>query len=45
MIGYADGDARRLLNFLEQINATATGGVTDIAADYVANALFAVSVA
>lgn len=41
LIGYADGDARRLLNFLEQIKtAAATGGVTEIAADYVANALF-----
>lgn len=41
LIGYADGDARRLLNFLEQIKtAAATGGVTEIAADYVGNALF-----
>lgn len=41
LIGYADGDARRLLNFLEQIK-TAAGieGVSDIGTDYVRNALF-----
>ncbi len=40
LIGYADGDARRLLNLLEQC-ATAAGaaGVTHIDADFVSNAL------
>ncbi|MDN5882270.1 MAG: replication-associated recombination protein A [Nitrosospira sp.] len=41
LIGYADGDARRLLNFLEQIEtAAATEGVTEVGVDYVRGALF-----
>lgn len=41
LIGYADGDARRLLNFLEQVKtAAASEGVSDIGADYIRNALF-----
>lgn len=41
LIAYADGDARRLLNFLEQIKtAAAIESVSDIGADYVRNALF-----
>lgn len=40
LIGYADGDARRLLNFLEQIKASAASeGIADIGTDYVHNAL------
>lgn len=40
LIGYADGDARRLLNFLEQIkSAAATEDVTEIGADYIHHAL------
>lgn len=40
IVGYADGDARRLLNLLEQA-ATAAGvaGVTDVDADFVTSAL------
>lgn len=40
LIGYADGDARRLLNLLEQC-ATAAGaaGITHIDTDFVSNAL------
>ncbi|MDQ3185594.1 MAG: replication-associated recombination protein A [Pseudomonadota bacterium] len=41
LIGYADGDARRLLNFLEQIkNAAAIESISEIGTDYVRNALF-----
>ncbi len=40
LIGYADGDARRLLNLLEQTkNSADTEGVTKIGAEYVRNAL------
>ncbi len=40
MVGYADGDARRLLNLLEQTNAAAkTSGITSITADFLQNAL------
>ncbi|SOD40172.1 replication-associated recombination protein A [Nitrosovibrio sp. Nv4] len=41
LIEYADGDARRLLNFLEQIKTAAvTEGITKIGAEYVRSALF-----
>lgn len=41
LIGYADGDARRLLNSLEQIEiAAATEGVREVGVDYVRGALF-----
>ncbi|HET7062311.1 MAG TPA: replication-associated recombination protein A [Nitrosospira sp.] len=41
LIGYADGDARRLLNFLAQIETAARiEGKADISAEYVRNALF-----
>lgn len=41
LIEYADGDARRLLNFLEQIKtAAATEGITKIGVEYVRSALF-----
>lgn len=40
LIGYADGDARRLLNFLEQIKTSAaTEGITEIGVDYIRSAL------
>ncbi|MBA4142573.1 MAG: replication-associated recombination protein A [Nitrosospira sp.] len=40
LIVYADGDARRLLNFLEQIRiAATTEGITEIGADYIRGAL------
>ncbi len=40
LIGYADGDARRLLNLLEQVKTAAeTEGVAEIGVDYVRNAL------
>jgi putative ATPase len=40
LIGYADGDARRLLNFLEQIKtAAATEGVTEVGVDYIHSAI------
>ncbi len=40
LIGYADGDARRLLNLLEQIKtAAATQGVTEIGVDYIHGAI------
>ena len=40
LIGYADGDARRFLNLLEQCNTAAgTAGVTMIDADFIQNAL------
>lgn len=40
LIEFADGDARRLLNLLEQIGtAAATGAVTEIDKDYVKNTL------
>ncbi|MEK6736684.1 MAG: replication-associated recombination protein A [Pseudomonadota bacterium] len=40
LIDHADGDARRLLNLLEQINTAAeTQRITEIDADYVHNAL------
>ena len=40
LIGYADGDARRLLNLLEQVKAAAeTEGVAEIDVDYARNAL------
>ena len=40
LIGYADGDARRLLNLLEQTDTAAgTSGKTKIDADFVENAL------
>jgi putative ATPase len=40
LIGYADGDARRFLNLLEQTKTSAdTSGVTTITADFVENAL------
>ena len=40
LIGFADGDARRLLNLLEQIKVAAeTEKIVDINADYVRNAL------
>ncbi|SEP34389.1 replication-associated recombination protein A [Nitrosovibrio sp. Nv6] len=41
LIEYADGDARRLLNFLEQIKTAAvTEGITKIGVEYVRSALF-----
>jgi putative ATPase len=40
LIGYADGDARRLLNFLEQIKtAAAVAGATSIGVDFIRNTL------
>tara|TARA_R110002073_G_scaffold291908_1_gene457065 strand:+ start:1890 stop:3203 length:1314 start_codon:yes stop_codon:yes gene_type:complete len=40
LIEFADGDARRLLNLLEQIkNATETEEISEVGADYVRNAL------
>ncbi len=40
LIGYADGDARRLLNLLEQTSTSAAAsGITQISADFVENAL------
>ncbi|SCX63136.1 replication-associated recombination protein A [Nitrosospira sp. Nsp1] len=40
LIEYSDGDARRLLNFLEQIKTAATTeGIAEIEAEYVHNAL------
>lgn len=40
LIGYADGDARRLLNFLEQIKtAAATEGITEVGVDYIHSAI------
>jgi putative ATPase len=40
LIGYADGDARRFLNLLEQTKTSAdTSGVTTITAEFVENAL------
>jgi putative ATPase len=40
LIQYADGDARRLLNFLEQIKTAAeTGGIIEISTDFARNAL------
>ncbi|XHR29968.1 MAG: replication-associated recombination protein A [Chthoniobacteraceae bacterium] len=40
MVGYADGDARRLLNLLEQCNTAAvSAGVERIDADFIQNAL------
>ncbi|MDR2186785.1 MAG: replication-associated recombination protein A [Azonexus sp.] len=40
LIGYADGDARRLLNLLEQAaTAARTSGVTAMTADFLENAL------
>jgi putative ATPase len=40
LIGYADGDARRFLNLLEQTKTSAdTSGITTITADFVENAL------
>lgn len=40
IIGYADGDARRFLNLLEQANTAAkTSGITVVTADFLQNAL------
>lgn len=40
LIGYADGDARRLLNLIEQLETAAkTEGVLEIDGDYLGNAL------
>ncbi len=40
LIGYADGDARRLLNLFEQcVNAAQTGGLGAVDADFVAHTL------
>ena len=40
IIGYADGDARRFLNLLEQCNAAAgAAGITHINAEFIQNAL------
>lgn len=40
IIGYADGDARRFLNLLEQTNTAAkTSGISAITADFLQNAL------
>ncbi|WP_426193127.1 replication-associated recombination protein A [Massilia sp. DWR3-1-1] len=40
LIGYADGDARRFLNLLEQTNTSAhTSGITRITGEFVDNAL------
>jgi putative ATPase len=40
LVGYADGDARRFLNLLEQTRTSAeTSGVTQITRDFVENAL------
>ena len=40
LVGYADGDARRFLNLLEQTSTSAaTSGITHISGDFVDNAL------
>lgn len=40
LVGYADGDARRLLNLLEQCNTAAgAAGVTQVDATFISNAL------
>jgi len=40
LIGYADGDARRFLNLLEQTNTAAkTSGIATVTADFLQNAL------
>ena len=40
LVGYADGDARRLLNLLEQAaNAAGSAGITTITPDFIQNAL------
>ncbi|MET3105422.1 putative ATPase [Oxalobacteraceae bacterium GrIS 1.18] len=40
LVGYADGDARRLLNLLEQTNSAASSsGITAITPDFIQNAL------
>ena len=40
IIGYADGDARRFLNLLEQCNTAAgAAGITEINAEFISNAL------
>ncbi|HEY4083855.1 MAG TPA: replication-associated recombination protein A [Burkholderiaceae bacterium] len=40
LVGYADGDARRLLNLLEQCNTAAgAAGITKIDANFISNAL------
>ena len=40
LVGYADGDARRLLNLLEQCNTAAgAAGVMQVDADFISNAL------
>ncbi|MFM6990172.1 MAG: replication-associated recombination protein A, partial [Rhodoferax sp.] len=40
LVGYADGDARRMLNLLEQCNtAAAAAGISDIDAAFIENAL------
>jgi putative ATPase len=40
LVGYADGDARRFLNLLEQCNTAAgAAGITHITAEYIQNAL------
>ncbi len=40
LVGYADGDARRFLNLLEQTGTAAkASGITDITADFLQNAL------
>ena len=40
LVGYADGDARRLLNFLEQCHSVAKSkGVSEITGDFVQNVL------
>ena len=40
IVGYADGDARRFLNLLEQTNTAAkTSGITSITTDFLQNAL------
>ncbi len=40
LTGYADGDARRLLNLLEQIKTSAaTEGITEIGVDYIRSSL------
>ena len=40
LVGYADGDARRLLNLLEQVDtASSAAGVTSITPEFVQNAL------
>ncbi|WP_323011537.1 replication-associated recombination protein A [Castellaniella sp.] len=40
LVGYADGDARRLLNLLEQCQTAATAsGIVQVNADFISNAL------